>query len=81
MESKEEICLDFYMPYRQTYLEEWLLNTEQSWPYCSELKRCALLFKFMPDQLIIFSFHMKMFMLVFLSTLTLQIAHEDKFYF
>lgn len=80
-ESKEEICLDFYMPYRQTYLEEWLLNTEQSWPYCSELKRCALLCKFMPDQLIIFSFHMKMFMLVFLSTLTLQIAHKDKFYF
>lgn len=44
-------------------------------------KRCALLSKFMPDQLIIFSFHMKMFMWVFLNALSLQIAHKDEFYF
>lgn len=43
-------------------------------------KRCALLSKFMPEQLIIFSFHMKMFMWVF-NTLNFQIAREDKFYF
>lgn len=44
-------------------------------------KRCALLSKFVPDRLSIFSFHMKTFMWVFLNTLNLQIAHEDKFYF
>lgn len=44
-------------------------------------RRCALLSKFMPDQSIIFSFRMKMFMRVFLNTLSLQIAHKDKIYY
>lgn len=43
-------------------------------------KRCALLSRFLLNQLVIFSFQTKMFMWVFLNTLSLQIAHEDNFY-
>lgn len=40
-------------------------------------KGCALLSKCIPDQLIIFSFHMKMFMWVFLNTLSLQNSSQS----
>lgn len=55
--------------------------SEQSWSYWEELKKnvlcsansCQISWLF-------FSFHMKMFMWVFWILLSLQIAHEDKFY-